>query len=136
MTLYAEKGSPESLKMREYDNWQTLLSGTQILHAFLATEVCSPVLVSPANSIGSNEIAGSDWLALGDAAIAFDPLSSHGITNAVYTAWQAAEAIEERLGSDSDFALGVYSEKLRKIFRAYLATRQRFHNNVVQKSMK
>lgn len=123
MTLYAEKGSPQSLKMREYDHWQTLLSETQILQAFLAGEVWSPVFVSAANSICSNEIAGSNWLALGDAAIAFDPLSSHGITNAVYTAWQAAEAIEERLVSDSDVALGVYSEKLRKIFGAYLATR-------------
>ncbi|NEQ37392.1 MAG: hypothetical protein F6K40_14415 [Okeania sp. SIO3I5] len=134
MTLYAEKGSPQGLKMREYHHWQTLLSETQILQAFLANEVLSPVLVSAANSICSNEIAGSDWLALGDAAIAFDPLSSHGIANAVYTAWQAAEAIEERLSSDSDFALGVYSEKLRKIFGAYLATRQKFQN-VVWKSM-
>ncbi|NET55652.1 MAG: hypothetical protein F6K47_05630 [Symploca sp. SIO2E6] len=131
MTLYAEKGSPQSWKMREYHHWQTLLSDTQILQAFLPGEVLSPVFVSAANSICTNEIAGSDWLALGDAAIAFDPLSSHGIANAVYTAWQAAEAIEERLGSDSDLALKVYSEKLRKIFGAYLVTRQRFHNNQV-----
>ncbi|MDJ0674642.1 MAG: FAD-dependent monooxygenase [Calothrix sp. MO_167.B42] len=128
MTLYAEKGSPQSLKMREFHLWPTLLSSTQILQAFLAAEVGSSVLVSAANSICSNEIAGSDWLALGDAAIAFDPLSSHGIANAVYTAWQGAEAIEECLGSDSDLALGVYSEKLRKIFGTYLATRQRFYN--------
>lgn len=38
-------------------------------------------------------IAGPGWLSVGDAAIAFDPLTSYGISFALYSGIQAAEAI-------------------------------------------
>jgi flavin-dependent dehydrogenase len=38
-------------------------------------------------------VAGPGWLAVGDAALAFDPLSSQGLFDALYTGMQGARAV-------------------------------------------
>jgi flavin-dependent dehydrogenase len=62
-------------------------------------------------------------LATGDAAIAFDPLSSHGITNAIYTANRAVKAIALHLSDPDEKQFREYAESLSAIFAAYLGTR-------------
>jgi flavin-dependent dehydrogenase len=44
--------------------------------------------------------AGDGWLAVGDAALSFDPLSSQGLFNALYTGLTAAEAADRHLDGD------------------------------------
>lgn len=61
---------------------------------------------------------GQRWLAAGDAALAFDPLSSKGISNALYTGRRAAEAIVECRKGDAD-ALSRYSDHVLDIHRVY-----------------
>jgi flavin-dependent dehydrogenase len=63
---------------------------------------------------------GLDWLAVGDAALAFDPLSSQGLFNALYTGLAGAETAERILSGD-DKAVGDYVEELDRIRRAYLS---------------
>jgi len=46
-----------------------------------------------ASSYRLDRVAGQRWLAIGDAATALDPLSSHGLGNALFTGLRAAEAI-------------------------------------------
>jgi flavin-dependent dehydrogenase len=58
------------------------------------------------------------WVAVGDAALAFDPLSSKGISNALYTGLRAAQAIVEYRNSDTD-ALSRYADHLLDIHRVY-----------------
>jgi flavin-dependent dehydrogenase len=47
-----------------------------------------------ANSYSREPITGAHWLAVGDAATAFDPLSSRGICHALESGLRAAQAIE------------------------------------------
>ncbi|NOT89753.1 MAG: oxidoreductase [Lysobacter sp.] len=61
---------------------------------------------------------GQRWLAVGDAALAFDPLSSKGISNALYTGLRAAQAIIECGKGDAD-ALSRYADHLLDIHRVY-----------------
>jgi flavin-dependent dehydrogenase len=62
---------------------------------------------------------GDDWCAIGDAAIAFDPLSSQGLFNALYTGFRGAEAVA--LGLSGDAALLIaYRDRLVRIRNAYL----------------
>lgn len=61
---------------------------------------------------------GQRWLAVGDAALAFDPLSSKGISNALYTGLRGAQAIVECGNGDAD-ALSRYSDHLLDIHRVY-----------------
>jgi flavin-dependent dehydrogenase len=64
--------------------------------------------------------AGDSWLAVGDAALGFDPLSSQGLFNALYTGLAAAEAADRHLSGDT-IALRQYQSTLTKVHDAYRA---------------
>jgi hypothetical protein len=48
---------------------------------------------------------GEGWLAAGDAAIAFDPLSSQGILSALYSGLKSGQAVVGCLGGDCEVLL-------------------------------
>jgi flavin-dependent dehydrogenase len=62
--------------------------------------------------------AGPGWLAVGDAALGFDPLSSQGLFNALYTGLAGAAAADRHLGGDAA-ALSAYAAGLQPIGDAY-----------------
>ncbi|MFL5284648.1 MAG: NAD(P)/FAD-dependent oxidoreductase [Rhodopila sp.] len=70
--------------------------------------------------------SGDGWLAAGDAAMAFDPLSSQGLFNAIYTGLAAAEAADRALDRDMD-ALPGYQRTLAPIQAAYRAHLSAFY---------
>ena len=61
---------------------------------------------------------GDGWLAAGDAALSFDPLSSQGIFNAVYTGMKAGHALNAALAGDGE-GVRRYGLELEGIHRAY-----------------
>lgn len=61
---------------------------------------------------------GEGWLAVGDAALAFDPLSAQGLFNALYTGLAGAEAAHRFLSGESG-ALAGYGADLLQVRRAY-----------------
>jgi len=58
------------------------------------------------------------WLAAGDSALSFDPLSSQGIMTAIYTGLRAGFAAEAYLSGDLT-ELKEYNRNLAKIYDAY-----------------
>jgi flavin-dependent dehydrogenase len=75
-----------------------------------------------ANSYRLDLIAEDNWLAAGDAATAFDPLSSQGICHALKSGLLAARAIEDSLLGDQT-ALDEYARETHRSFDKYLSTR-------------
>ncbi len=79
--------------------------------------------------------AGEGWIAAGDAATAFDPLSSQGVLTALYTGMSVGEAVDARLrdghgdqnAPDAKDALDVYEARLRETFGAYLHSHRGIH---------
>lgn len=71
-----------------------------------------------ANSAVLEPFAGDGFLACGDAAMAFDPLSSQGLLNALFTGLAAAEAADAHLSGDAS-AMARYQETLAGIAEAY-----------------
>lgn len=67
-----------------------------------------------------------NWLAVGDAALAFDPLSSKGIANALYTGLRAAHAVIAQKNGGAD-ALSRYADHLLEIHRVYREQLHAFH---------
>jgi flavin-dependent dehydrogenase len=61
---------------------------------------------------------GDGWLAAGDACLAFDPLSSQGLLNALFTGLSAAEAVDRIIAGDRR-AAGEYAESIEAVWRAY-----------------
>lgn len=74
-----------------------------------------------------DRFVGEGWLATGDAALSFDPLSSQGIFNAIYTGMKAAQAIDAALSGDAR-AMDAYVDRLEAIRNAYLANRRHVYS--------
>jgi flavin-dependent dehydrogenase len=71
-----------------------------------------------AHSSSIGEVAGAGWIAVGDAALACDPLSSQGLFNALYSAFLAAGAV--RLAFSGDMSgLSDYQLAIDRVTRAY-----------------
>ncbi|MCG8456923.1 MAG: tryptophan 7-halogenase [Holophagales bacterium] len=84
-----------------------------------------PICV-PAQSQLLERAAGEDWLAVGDAASTFDPLSSQGIFSALRFAIWASYAIADHLGGDAD-ALHKYAGLVARSFDGYLDSRAAYY---------
>jgi flavin-dependent dehydrogenase len=87
----------------------------------------SSLIVVSANSCRTDQITGRNWLAVGDAAIAFDPLSSIGVYKALESGLQVARSIEDYLAG-KEKALQDYSSWVNKSFQEYLILRQKYYS--------
>lgn len=64
-----------------------------------------PLRVLPAESSRLDRIAGDGWLALGDAAAAYDPLSSYGMASAMGSGFYGGHAIADLLAGREEACL-------------------------------
>ncbi|WP_405525928.1 tryptophan 7-halogenase [Streptomyces avidinii] len=81
---------------------------------------------APAHTVRLDAVHGDGWVAAGDAAAAFDPLSSQGILTALYTGMRAGQAIHDHLGGDRT-ALTHYAAELDTITATHLRNRRTFY---------
>ncbi|CAM5482815.1 hypothetical protein SAVIM40S_04474 [Streptomyces avidinii] len=81
---------------------------------------------APAHTVRLDVVHGDGWVAAGDAAAAFDPLSSQGILTALYTGMRAGQAVHDHLGGDRT-ALTHYATELDTITAAHLRNRRTFY---------
>jgi flavin-dependent dehydrogenase len=88
-----------------------------------------PIHVVSAASVLREPVLGPNWIAAGDAALAFDPLSGLGVHKAVESGLRSAEAISRYFEGDSA-GMVEYERWTVESFRSYLATRQRFYSSV------
>jgi flavin-dependent dehydrogenase len=82
--------------------------------------------VCPAHSHLLEPVAGEGWVAAGEAAAGFDPLSSMGIGYAIASGIQAARVASSTLCGDEDHAR-LFSGDVARHYRAYLARRRDFY---------
>ncbi|MDR5609000.1 MULTISPECIES: tryptophan 7-halogenase [unclassified Arsenophonus] len=91
---------PEQIKiLRDKDNFISALKETIHIAHRCPTASISTSLLQITEATGSylDEVFGSRWLAVGNAALSLDPLSSQGIYNAIYTGLRGAEAVKAAL---------------------------------------
>jgi flavin-dependent dehydrogenase len=86
------------------------------------------VVVMSANSSTLERVTGGNWLAVGDAAMAVDPLSAQGIYRALESGIAAAEAIGSDAGEKAQ-ALERYERRVRHAFDAYLRKRITYYRS-------
>jgi flavin-dependent dehydrogenase len=83
-----------------------------------------------AGSARLDRFAGDGWLAVGDAALSFDPLSSQGMLTALYTGLRGGQALARSLAgksaSDGDGIAG-YARRLEQVYGAYLRNRLTYY---------
>ena len=82
--------------------------------------------VYAASSSCLDTLAGRRWLAVGDAAVAHDPLAGDGVCRSLASGSAAAEAIAAAAGGDGS-ALRAYAALRERDFDAYLQQRHAFY---------
>jgi flavin-dependent dehydrogenase len=99
--------------------WQARLQ--QTIHTQLrlrAFDLQAVPRVVAANSSRLDCVSGRSWLAVGDAAMAFDPLSSQGLTRALASGIRAGEALNGCFAGDPA-AMCKYDIEANDVFREY-----------------
>lgn len=104
--------------------WQESLA--QTLHVALLVEDPADVDVSayPAGTAYRTPMTGDHWLAVGDAAVSFDPLSSQGLITGVVMAARAAVAIEGDAVTEKDVT--AWAADYRAVLDEHLAVRAEY----------
>jgi flavin-dependent dehydrogenase len=122
--------APLARRMRLADagEWNGRLAAMPVIGAMLRG-ACprGPVVVRPAQSRHLAPVAGDDWLAVGDAAAGFDPLSSQGIAKALRSGIFASYAIGDLLTRGDDTGLRRYRRFVRAELASYLAARAKHY---------
>ncbi|NER98631.1 MAG: NAD(P)/FAD-dependent oxidoreductase [Symploca sp. SIO1B1] len=115
-------------KFHKDKQWVELLSqATHTKQRVRGGQLVCPLAVKPAHSHLLDRAVGEDWMAIGDAAIAFDPLSSMGVGHAITCGCDAAVALVEYLVNNEDRLLKQYQERLKLNFDNYLSIRHRYY---------
>jgi flavin-dependent dehydrogenase len=108
--------------LRTARGYRLILSQTEHISACLDSyqyELSNAVKAVAANSARLGCSTGKGWIAVGDAALSFDPVSSQGILTALFTGLKAGEAVAEAMSSNSD-SISAYEKRLAIIYEAYL----------------
>jgi len=117
-----------STMSHESTSWLRRLSQTSFLAPALSESFFLPgsLRVCPVPCFVLDQPAGPHWLAAGDAASSFDPLSGQGIHKALSNGLAAAGTIRAQLSGD-ETAIERYAEGIRRSFDAFLAQRDMFY---------
>jgi flavin-dependent dehydrogenase len=116
------------LRMHEKKEWSRILAAMPHVGAVVGKpEVAETVIVRSASSRRLEPVAGDGWLAVGDSASRFDPLSSQGIVKALRSGIFASYAISDLLGRGDRDGLRKYSRYVFEEFESYTRTRRKYY---------
>jgi flavin-dependent dehydrogenase len=92
-------------------------------------QIPPPSVVVSAGSLVRRPAVGANWIATGDAALAFDPLSGQGVLKSIESGTRCAAAIAGYLAGDPH-ALSSYDSWVQETYEAYLSVRRQFYGAV------
>ncbi len=102
--------------------WKALLQAKSISNLFSSEfepDQSTSLHIQSAETSFLETSCGNNWLAVGDAAFAYDPVSSYGITSALGAGCYAGHAIADHLNGEEE-ALPAYRFVVEKAFADYL----------------
>lgn len=108
--------------------WMERLSRTTHTRARAeARDLVTRPLIVQANSSRLGRVHGDDWLAMGDAAMAFDPISGQGVYRALESGMRAAEAVQASFAGKSG-EVASYAGKVDETFNQFLILRRKYYS--------
>lgn len=127
-----------NLGLNKAEKWFALFSETvRIKQSIGRGKIGEENITRPANSVCLDRVCDADWLAVGDAASAFDPLSAQGITKALRSAVFASYAIADLLVKNDLTAVSRYQKFIetefavyRKLYKKHYSNEQRWRENI------
>lgn len=139
VVFHSDKDLPEANMAARQEGFIQLLGDSAHIGPLLKAEgyrPCGTIRGVPANSQRLRFFCGDAWLAVGDAAQAYDPLSSQGIDKALRTGSHAGHMIHYALtdhprnatdlGSGNAF-IQQYAEQQRQLWQTYCSRRDFYY---------
>lgn len=114
------------MDLYEIGPWERRLGATDHIRRRLGG-AGGPVIVRATPSRRLDTPAGPDWLAVGDAASVFDPLSSQGILKGLRSGVFASYAVGDLLAKGDGRGMERYGRFVREEFDGYLRARSRYY---------
>lgn len=126
--LLGDGMSLRGLKREQPAEWLSLLRNAPATWRRLQPCAFSgqPLLAVPANATLLDRVEGGDWLAVGDAACTYDPLSSQGVLKAISSAAAATEALAQAAQGNPS-GLQAYAQRVAMQFDEHLEIRRAFY---------
>lgn len=128
VTLYSDKTTIRHYDLSQKDKWYTRLMTTVNTHKLMKNML--PIDSSPrgfyAPSFRLDKVIGGNWLAIGDAASAYDPITSQGIIKSLSNAHSASQLIAQKL-ENPDLNFKSYQQEITQNFNAYLTMRKQHY---------
>ncbi len=128
VAFYTDQETLKETKMQLADVWMKALYQTKSIHESIREENAMSASVKgfPAHSFCLDQVAGKDWLALGDAASSYDPITSRGIYKSMTDALVAAEGIAAYLRGEN-LDLTPFDTYVKSNYQAYLLERAHYY---------
>jgi flavin-dependent dehydrogenase len=127
VTCMTDSDVARRLGLGDEERWLKLLSETRWIRGRVG---CGTLYGAPlsraANSLRLHPVIERDWLAVGDAATAFDPLSSQGIVKSLRAGIFASYAIADLLGKADAEGLARYESFVHREFDVYLRSHAQY----------
>lgn len=130
VALACDRSFAKRFKINHFNNWHILLSqSTQKVSRTVNNMpfIKASLRVDLAPSFILDKTVGKNWLATGDAACAFDPISAGGIYKSLTHGIKAAETITECFDS-SKTALNDYHQLINDDYQYYLMDRKHLYD--------
>ena len=134
VALACDRDFMHQFKLRKEANWLKLL----LAHSeYIAPQIIQQqwrnesLTINRTPSCIQSQIVGDQWLATGDAACSYDPISAQGVYKALSQGIKAAESINQFQLGQSD-ALHRYSQNIKQQYAIYLEQR----NHLYQQEMR
>jgi len=124
VVFFTDADLPAARQATSDNGWRDLLN--QTVHTLQRVAAAPTLRTMPANSSTLAQSAGDGWLAVGDAATAYDPLSSQGILTALSGAEVAFHATMHYLRGNHT-TLQQYRSAVELAFAIYLHNRSAFY---------
>ena len=139
VVFHSDKDLPAAKMAARREGFDALLGDSTHIGPLLESkgyQPCGTIRGAPANSQCLQAFCGDAWMAVGDAAQAYDPLSSQGIDKALRTASHAGHMIHYALSdfeekaaglSSSNTYIGQYSAQQQQLWQTYLTQRNYYY---------
>ena len=115
-------------RLHETEQWSRILAAMPHVGAMLKeSRPCGPLVIRSTGSRRLDPPAGDHWLAVGDSASRFDPLSSQGIAKALRSGIFASYAIGDLLTQGDDTGLRRYRRYVMEEFKSYIRVRAKYY---------
>lgn len=132
VVLHSDPDLPEARRAATREGFLQLLSKTRLIEPMLARHryrATGRVRGAPAGNARADHVVQPGYLAVGDAAQAFDPLSSQGLQQALSAAAEAGQALHYALANpaDAETFLSRYAQRMQQHWDRYRNEYSRFY---------